>query len=718
MTALAHNLRLDAAAPQLKAPGDAPRGWKWIDVAEAARRLQVTKRSVVRKAANDWQPRGLAKKVNHQGNQVWLIYEAADPQLCPIPQADKFDAKQLTVKQQRMLYERKQVVMQWRAYCRRAEKSLGSRFNKSDATQSFLATLQVHDITVPARATLYQWSEDYASKGLQGLVDGRWKPRQDKRNDDPFYQVLKKLWLHPHRFSMRLAYRMAIAECAQKGITQTPTYRSAARFLKDIPEDEKDYYRGGKKEFNDKALPYAEGDYSDLAVHEAWNSDHHQLDLFVTDGKGCKPFRPWLTAIQDLRTRVIVGWVLSKKDPNSDQILQAVYQSVTDHGLPELMIVDNGKDYQSHAVTGNMKRKRRKAESIADISPSRLSGCFNILDVEVSYCWPYHGQSKPIERWFRTLEEQFCILHNGYCGSSPQKQPSSFKKEMSKPEELLTLDELEALLGNYIEKTYHQSKSEAIGLEGMSPAAIYAKYCGAQRIVDPCELSIACLKATRDLSISRNGLTWKKARYDDPMLRPYRGKGKCVRLRYDPNNMESVMVFDLQDRLICEAKRVQRQRRVKTTEEDWKRSEKRRSEVRKAAQVLRENGLQLVMSPSQLAEQEAVIRMASEAPPAPKDHKPDKKVHVVTRLAQASDMKKRLDAIDSDKPLRKLSLNHFNNLDSGLLDPANWPQDEEEGEEASTLRQAPDYADIADDEEEDSFLDELYEAAKAREQSA
>jgi transposase InsO family protein len=110
--------------------------------------------------------------------------------------------------------------------------------------------------------------------------------------------------------------------------------------------------------------------------------------------------RPWLTVWQDVRSRKVVGWELFVGDPCTDNIILAFRRAVMKHGVPESVWTDNGRDYDSWALQGRTKKERHAARGRFD-SP-RLHGIFAQLKVQAHNVQPYHGQSKPVERFFGT----------------------------------------------------------------------------------------------------------------------------------------------------------------------------------------------------------------------------------------------------------------------------------------------------------------------------
>src|SRR5690606_657111 len=93
---------------------------------------------------------------------------------------------------------------------------------------------------------------------------------------------------------------------------------------------------------------------------QCWVGDHAQLDLVCRFG--VKLIRPWITIWQDWRTRRVVGWCLSES-PDSTTLLAALRMGLlapANFGGPDLVWIDNGKDYDSYTLHGRTKKERQQ----------------------------------------------------------------------------------------------------------------------------------------------------------------------------------------------------------------------------------------------------------------------------------------------------------------------------------------------------------------------
>ncbi|MBN9332384.1 transposase domain-containing protein, partial [Devosia sp.] len=121
------------------------------------------------------------------------------------------------------------------------------------------------------------------------------------------------------------------------------------------------------------------------------NIDGHRFDVFVR--KGEKPaFRPMLVGIQDIYSGKFIGWRLDETESRVSVRL-AIGDMVEKFGIPEHMILDNGRGFASKWITGGTANRFRF--KVRDDEPD---GLLTSLGVKIHWATPYHGQAKPIER--------------------------------------------------------------------------------------------------------------------------------------------------------------------------------------------------------------------------------------------------------------------------------------------------------------------------------
>lgn len=152
------------------------------------------------------------------------------------------------------------------------------------------------------------------------------------------------------------------------------------------------------------------------------NIDGHRWDVFVKKGDRM-PFRPMLVGIQDIYSGKFLAWRLDETESRIPVRL-AIGDMVEKYGIPEHMILDNGRGFASKWITGGTANRYRF--KVRDDEPD---GLLTQLGVKIHWATPYHGQAKPIERAWQDFCENvarhpFCA--GAYTGSNPMAKPEDY----------------------------------------------------------------------------------------------------------------------------------------------------------------------------------------------------------------------------------------------------------------------------------------------------
>lgn len=296
-------------------------------------------------------------------------------------------------------------------------------------------------------------------------------------------------------------------------------------------------------------------------VNEGWFGDHHQFDVFVLDARG-KPVRPWVTAWYDIGSGMLVGWCISL-NPNSGTITEALARAIAKkpnseiYGAPNWIYIDNGKDYRSRRFEGDEEAEywRRRDPEMMQEMYLKLTGAsvMQALGIKVVHAQAYHGWAKPVERFFRTLEERYCRQLKGYCGGKPADRPENFERALrhwTEKGELMTLDEFADTFQNQILPAYHAHPHSGYG--GETPAARYARLPKARSeifswaVLDELRMEQTVRVVTTQGVKFRNRIYWS-----DELLHRI---GERVVVKYSDCDMDSITLRDARDAtFICDA---------------------------------------------------------------------------------------------------------------------------------------------------------------------
>jgi hypothetical protein len=169
------------------------------------------------------------------------------------------------------------------------------------------------------------------------------------------------------------------------------------RFFERYPDGTRVLYREGSKAWRAKCHTSQTRDRSGLNALELINGDGHELDYLVRFNDGTEG-RVMATFWMDLSSNYLFEPYLAPSE-NTDTIHRSFMLLCEKYGIPKGVYIDNGMGYAGKALSGGDK-SRHRFKKIQD----EATGVFRLMGVKTTWALPRRGQSKPIERQFRTLE--------------------------------------------------------------------------------------------------------------------------------------------------------------------------------------------------------------------------------------------------------------------------------------------------------------------------
>ena len=406
------------------------------------------------------------------------------------------------------------------------------------------------------------------------LVPGYVGARRYVRPGPPeFWTTLANLYEHPNKLSLRYAYRLTIlaltpeahqsrprrpcvagaqdsppSETQVSSLTPHPSYNQVSHhYAKHVDRkrvilarEGEEYFRNQVAGFIDRAAPDPD---------ECWFSDHHIFDaairVFDHETGQWRPVRPWLTAWMDWGALYFIGYQIRPIYPNRDAIERALRAGLerNDGHPPVHLYIDNGKDYQSLGFARPLQPDDR----------DRLTSVADLLGCRVHFALPYNARAKVIERMFRVVCEQFSKLWTSYRGSSPERRPetadAAWKDVMSLP----TLAEFSAAFDAWLATVYHSEPGHGKTLAGKSPAAVRAAAKHLRAPLDPTLRYKAFLREIPGArTIHRGGVVTalKRAYRSDQLFTLLCNRENKVRVKVDPDNLDTIWIYSLDGREI------------------------------------------------------------------------------------------------------------------------------------------------------------------------
>lgn len=383
----------------------------------------------------------------------------------------------------------------------------------------------------------------YRAWKKEGLLAIAPKAQSGRPKSDVDPQALAFLYEHYLRSSLpnkALSARATLAKAGRVG-WQTPSEATLTRYLDDIPYDVKVKHQRGAKALAE-ALPSMLRDYEFPAM-ECWVSDHHQCNVAVLDGD--RVVFPWLSAWMDMRSRKLMGWMVCLQ-PNSDTVAYTLHQGLVAFGGPTHVITDNGKDYKSRRFTGgNVVYKRFRPLNQEGVS--LLQGVFTHLGITPHFTIPYNAKAKPIERFFRTYNEQFISQLPGYRGRNVTERPERLAEEIKRGA-LLKLDEFIKQNDRWIQEIYHQQEHRGRGMKGRTPNQVFEGERLTVAHIPKENLRLLLLRFADKRKYGKNGISVFGEQYRAADAQKHLElKDEWVWVRYDPKDLSTVCVSYLKD---------------------------------------------------------------------------------------------------------------------------------------------------------------------------
>ncbi|AND41445.1 Mu transposase C-terminal domain-containing protein [Cytobacillus oceanisediminis] len=422
--------------------------------------------------------------------------------------------------------------------------------------QSRVETLKKKGQNV-SRASLFRWLKSFRDSDFDilGLVDNTEKcgPREkkvDKEVEMIIERIISNYYYAREEISSKTIYELVYHEIDKVNETRIageqllhPSESTVRRRIKALPiyDVEKE-----KKGINAVRNKYKNVNYHEKPTYplQRVECDHTKLDLIVVDDENYLPIgRPTITSILDVYTGYPLGIYIGFEEPSYTAVSHALLHAITPktyvkdkypeivhswlaYGIPELLVVDNGKEFKS----------KHFKEACLQLG-------IDIYHCPVKMPW-YKGA---IERHFRTINQHF--LH-----SAPGTTFSNvFKKGDYDPKKNGVIR-----FNNFLEYFHlwlidYYAMSKNTGVNGIPSNLWKSYYEHSPRPAVPDKMidwKIALMKVGYG-SIQRRGIRRSHLFYKSDELfelkKEIEVKDKpCkVKYKYDPTDLSKIYVFNV-----------------------------------------------------------------------------------------------------------------------------------------------------------------------------
>lgn len=404
----------------------------------------------------------------------------------------------------------------------------------------------IHAILGPVSwRTIESWKRRTATEPATAmLADRRGGWRRGKGVVTPAQEeILLRCALNPNRPRISEAIRIAKAVMASHGIANGHSERTYRRFLAEWRSRNLHLWtftREGKSAWNDECAMYIERDYDAIEVGDVLVADGHKLNFEILSPWTGKPKRMTLILWFDMKSNFPLGWEIMPTE-NTAAIAAALRRAILRLGkVPKVAYMDNGKAFGARFFKG------------ADLAQCGLTGAFERLGIRPTYAWPYHGQSKTVERFFGTFGEleRMCPT---YTGTSIDEKPAHMSRGEKVHRRLhakvmngaagLTMEQAHRAIASWFDE--YAGRPQRGQLAGRTPMEVFLDGRGPG--VDKPELTYLMM-ADENRTINRNGVNFLGRSYYDPALY---GRRHAVTIRYDLQDTSAIYVFEPNGEYLC-----------------------------------------------------------------------------------------------------------------------------------------------------------------------
>ena len=389
---------------------------------------------------------------------------------------------------------------------------LGELARKATATDTEVNS-RAAEVSISPR-TLWYYLREYRKFGLAGLAP---KQRSDKGRlhniSEEMVELVRAIRLSNKGWPVRKVHEVAKVK-ANDLQELAPTLGQVRKIIANLPKPVILSADGRDGDFRNNYRVTAPINHSGVV----YQIDHCLVDVLVRDKRGADystpsgGIRPWLTAVIDSVSRVVVTWSLSYDRPYRHTVTGVIRAALIawPGGVPHEIWVDNGKDL----VSIHVRQLTRE------------------LDIELHPCAPHQPQHRGIlERFFGTLNTRLWSTLPGYIASNTVDRNPSAKAA-------LTIQELEAALEEFLNLYHHETHASM----QMSPLDYWNKNCMTMPVDDVRRLDML-LKEPSRRRVVKQGIKFDGRIYWHTELATIIGEDVLVRVDTRYQTPDEIEVF-------------------------------------------------------------------------------------------------------------------------------------------------------------------------------
>ena len=347
--------------------------------------------------------------------------------------------------------------------------------------------------------------------------------------------ILRSFAYHPNKMKINHAIRWAKVVMAARGI-DTVSDSTCRRFLERMRRTDYatwTFFREGEQALENECGYTLDRDWSLAEVGDVVTADGHVLNFQVINPYTGKPCRPTLVLWYDCRSNMPLGWEVMPTE-NTETIHVALRRAIIVLGkIPKVAYLDNGRAFKGQYFNG------------ATDFEGEVTGLYSRLGIQTCFATAYHGQAKPVERFFKNMLEIESLLPS-YVGNSIDNKPARMHRgeklhiqlweQFGNGTGALTLEQTHMILAAWFDD-YASRPSRSKHLNGKSPLEVFQ--AGRGPGVDAQELALLMM-STVVKRVRKEGVYLLGEYYYHPCLY---GLREPVVVRHDLRERSCVYIY-------------------------------------------------------------------------------------------------------------------------------------------------------------------------------
>lgn len=535
---------------------------------EASQLLDMAVKNLLKRAVReDWQSQ---KRIGRGGGKEWLLssmpeetrvaIRAAEEKqalaLCPAPAPIPALSLSTTTaimddKRRYKALARADLVCQYLAWQRRHGATKVQKGEFIIAYKAGAWPKLLEEVGPVSWQTLERWKLEQERAGsVLALADKRGVTHKGKTMlTEEHKRVILGHVLNPNGAKVSQCVREVQKKFQAAGMA-LPSEPTIRRFVKHYMEecfDEWTLFREGKKAWNDKCAISLLRDWSLVGVGDVIIGDGHTLNFETLNPATGKPTRMTIVLFYDGASNCPLGWEVMATE-NTASISAAFRRSCIMLGkFPRVVYLDNGRAFRAKFFKG-----------CPDFEQAGFLGLYRDLGCSVIHAWPYHGQSKPIERFFGTFHDMEVWMPS-YTGNDIAHKPARMKRGEDLHRQLydklggrpLTWEETVVQIARWFAE-YATRPQYRTHLHGRTPGDVFMEGRGEGLSPQDMQKLTLFMMQKEVRTITKDGIKVNGRLYWHEKLYSRRHP---VLVRYDEHfNPYSVYVYTLDGEPLCEAK--------------------------------------------------------------------------------------------------------------------------------------------------------------------